>query len=86
MTIKLNEDAQRLIDAQLRSGRYESAEHVVLAALATLAQQPGIDFAPGELHRLIEEGEESIRREGTLDGEEAFKARRQRRQLKSKIA
>ena len=37
------------------------------------------DFAPGELDETLAEGEASIARDGTLDGEAAFQARRQRR-------
>jgi hypothetical protein len=54
------------------------------AAVVSLDQQERFgDFAPGELDRLLAEGERSISWEGTLDGEEAFQLRRQRRRAQA---
>ncbi|HXE52104.1 MAG TPA: hypothetical protein VN541_03775 [Tepidisphaeraceae bacterium] len=38
-----------------------------------------LEFDEGELQRLLAEGEQSIKEEGTIDADEAFLARRQRR-------
>jgi Arc/MetJ-type ribon-helix-helix transcriptional regulator len=71
---------QRIAD-RVKSGKYGSAEDVVAAAIMTLDQQERMgDFASGELTRLLEEGERSIAQEGTLDGGEAFRNRKARRQ------
>jgi antitoxin ParD1/3/4 len=80
MHLSLNPEMQKLIDERLKSGQYTTAEDVVAAALMTLDQQERFgDFAPGELDELLAEGEQSIARDGTLDGDEAFRLRRERR-------
>jgi Arc/MetJ-type ribon-helix-helix transcriptional regulator len=78
MELALSPEAQHVIDQNVRSGRYASPEDVVQAALIALAQDLG-DFEVGEWDQLLAEGELSIAAEGTLDGEEALAARRQRR-------
>ena len=78
--MNLTPDVQKLIDERVKSGKYATPEDVVLAALLTLDQQEQFgDFAPGELAELLGKGERSIARDGTLDGEEAFRKRRERR-------
>ena len=78
MNLSLPPHIQKLIDDRVRSGKYQSAEDVVAAAVVTLEQQEQTgDFEPGELDRLLEEGEQS----GTpLDGEQVFAELRERRQ------
>src|SRR5436190_5472667 len=79
MTITLPARARKLVNDRLKSGRYASAEEVVLAGLASLRRQEELgDFAPGELQRLVLEGESSIRAEGTVDADEVFRALRRR--------
>jgi Arc/MetJ-type ribon-helix-helix transcriptional regulator len=71
---------QELIDQRVKSGEYASAEDVVAAAIMTLEQQKRFgDFEAGELDHLLAEGERSIKAEGTLDGDEAFRSRSDRR-------
>ncbi len=80
MNIMLSSDIQKLIDERVKSGTYATPEDVVAAAILTLDQQEWFaDFAPGEIDELLAEGERSIAQEGMVDGEEAFRARRQRR-------
>ena len=80
MHLLLDPDLQKLIEEQISSGGYESPGDVVRAALTALKQQEQFgDFVPGELDQLLAEGEASIEQEGTLDGAEAFEARRLRR-------
>ncbi len=51
------------------------------AAIMALDQQEQFgDFEANELDNLLAEGESSIEREGTLDGDEAFRLRSQRAQ------
>jgi putative addiction module CopG family antidote len=65
MKLSLDASTELLIAERLKSGRYASAEDVVTAALHALEQdETGFDFQPGELDRLIAEGEASE----TLDG------------------
>jgi antitoxin ParD1/3/4 len=80
MNLSLSPDVQRLIDERVMSGQYARPEDVVAAALVTLDQQERFgDFAPGELDALLAEGEHSLEQEGSLDGDEAFRRRRERR-------
>jgi antitoxin ParD1/3/4 len=80
MNLSLSQDVQKLIEERVRSGKYATPEDVVAAALQTLDQQERFgDFAPGELDDLLAEGESNLAQEGTLDGAEAFRLRRERR-------
>ena len=81
MNISLDPELQKIIDERVTSGRYATPEDVLAAALTTLNQQEQAgDFAPGELDEFLAEGERSVQQEGTLDGDEAFQQRRERRQ------
>jgi len=83
MNLSLDPKLQKLIEERVKSGQYASVEDVVAAALLTLDQQERFgDFGPGELDELLAEGERSIREEGTLDGNEAFRLRQSRRSSK----
>ncbi len=85
MNLFLDPELQKLIDERVKSGRYASAEDVIAAALLSLDQQESFgDFATGELDGLLAEGEGSIREQGSLDGEEAARLRRERRADKRK--
>ena len=79
MTINLPPRARKLVNDRPKSGRYGSAEEVVLAGPDSLRrhEEPG-GFAPGELERLVAEGETSIKREGTVPADEVFAALRER--------
>ncbi len=80
MNLSLDPKLQKLIEERVNSGQYASAEDVVTAALLTLDQQERFgDFSPPELNELLAEGERSIREDGTLDGDEAFRLRQSRR-------
>jgi Arc/MetJ-type ribon-helix-helix transcriptional regulator len=80
MNLSLDPDVQKLIDDRVRSGKYATPEDVVAAALATLVHQERQgDFAPGELDELLAEGEQSLKHEEPLDGEQAYRLRREKR-------
>jgi antitoxin ParD1/3/4 len=80
MNVSLRPDVQKLIDERVKSGQYSSAEEVVEAAVLALTQDENFgEFETGELDNLLAEGEQSIEREGALDGHEAFHRRAQRR-------
>ena len=80
MNLSLDPKLQKLIDERVKSGKYARPEDVVAAALLTLDQQERFgDFAMGELDVLLAEGERSIAKDGTLDGDEAFRMRQARR-------
>ena len=80
MTLTLPPRIQQLIDERVRSGKYSTPEDVIAAAIATLDQQERFaDWAPAELDALLADGERSIIEEGTLDGDDAFRLRQERR-------
>jgi Arc/MetJ-type ribon-helix-helix transcriptional regulator len=83
MKLTLGRDAEQIIRDQLNSRRFADAESVVLAGLKSLAARGADEFAPGELAKSLEEGEKSIAQDGTLDGDEAFEARRARRRRRN---
>ena len=84
MNLSLPAQIQKLIEERVRSGKYRTAEDVVAAAVATLEQQENSgDFEPGELDRLLAEGEAS----GTpLDGEQMLAELKELRQRKTSKA
>jgi putative addiction module CopG family antidote len=84
MELSLKPKDRKFIEQKIRSGKYASANDVVQAAFAALQQQEKFgDFSPGELDRLLEEGERSIRREGVFDADEVFaELRRESRRLR----
>lgn len=83
MNLSLPPHIQQLIDDRVRSGKYQSPEDVVAAAVASLEQQEQLgDFEPGEMERLIEEG---VNSGPALDGEQVFaELREMRRRGQSK--
>ena len=81
MMLSLDSALQRFIDERIRSGAYATPEEVVCAAFASLKQQEDA-LAPGELEKLLAEGEESIRREGTVSADEVFGGIRKRSQTR----
>jgi len=87
MELSLKPKVFRLIENELRSGKYASADDLVQAGMAALKQQQSWgDFAPGELDQLIRQGERSIKREGTVAGEEVFADLRRRSQSRHRTS
>jgi putative addiction module CopG family antidote len=67
MSVPLSPRTQKLVEERMRRGGYASPDDVVCAGLASLDQQETSgDFEPGELDRLLEEGERSGE---SLDGD-----------------
>jgi Arc/MetJ-type ribon-helix-helix transcriptional regulator len=80
MNLALKPIVQKRIDERVTSGKYSSPEEVVAAAIMALDQQEQFgDFKEGELNKLLAEGERSIKKEGTLDGEETHRRRQKRK-------
>ena len=68
MKFPLSDEAERLIEEKLRSGRYGTAEEVVLAGLGSLEQDERYgDFAVGEWDSLLKAGEKSLVEGKSLD-------------------
>jgi Arc/MetJ-type ribon-helix-helix transcriptional regulator len=80
MQITLPLDVESVVRQKVDSGEFANAEDVVRAAFVALQQQKDFgEFSPGELDELLAEGERSIEDEGALDGDDAYRARLQRR-------
>ncbi len=69
-------ELENFIRNQVDGGQYPSPTAVVEAALSRLMSD---NFAPGELQRLVEEGEESLRRDGPIPAEDVFRELREMR-------
>ena len=70
MQLSLSPEMQQFINERLKAGVYSSPEEVVAAAFALLEQQEAAgDFEPGEIQRLIDEGDQSGE---ALDAEQVF--------------
>lgn len=79
MSFSLSREAERLIEEKIRSGRYQSAEEVVLAGLGSLEQEELFgDFKSGEWNALLQQGEESLAEGTSADSAEVLKTLRER--------
>jgi antitoxin ParD1/3/4 len=73
MKLDLSPGVQKLIKDRVKSGKYPRPEDVVSAAIASLDQQESFgDFAPGELDKLLSDGERDIAAGDVIDGDKAF--------------
>jgi Arc/MetJ-type ribon-helix-helix transcriptional regulator len=73
----LNPGTRKLIQRRMERGGYATRDDLVVAALASLDQQERFgDFEPGEMDKLLAEGESGGE---FLDGAAALAARRRRR-------
>jgi antitoxin ParD1/3/4 len=82
MNLSLSDEARKLIEQRMISGKYTSAEEVVTAALHALeSEEHAGDFEPGEWDRLLAEGEKSG---PPLDGDSVFAELRSLRSPKSR--
>lgn len=74
MTIELKPEHEAYVQAQVRAGRFKSADEALDAAVHFLrkADEPFGDFEPGELDALLAEGLRDIERGDVYDGEEVM--------------
>ena len=77
LKITLPQAIRRFIEERVKSGEYASPDDVVRAGIARLMSED--DFGPGEMARLIAEGEADIARGDVIDGEQVFEELRQLR-------
>ncbi len=83
MKLSRKPELQKVVQDRVKSGKYATPEDVVAAGILALDQQDRFgDFARGELDQLLREGEQSISRKGTVDGDQAFRRRRRDRARK----
>ena len=81
MRVDLPPGSAEFVEEQVRQGAFSSPEDVVVAALENLRSDCQFgDFAPGELDRLLEEGERSGEERGWFTRDEA------RRELANRLA
>lgn len=81
MRVELPPGSAAFVQDQIRRGTFSSAEEVVVAALENLRGDCEFgEFAPGELDRLLEEGERSADERGWYTRDEA------RRELANRLA
>jgi antitoxin ParD1/3/4 len=81
LNVSLTPELSELIEARVRSGRYQSASEVVRAGLRLLEQRDRASVASVEgLKAEIELGLEQLRRGERVDGEEFFARLRARHQ------
>lgn len=66
MSLSLTSETEQMIALQLATGRYQSADEVILAGLVLLDER---ERRLTELRQQIEIGAEQIRRGKTVDGE-----------------
>lgn len=69
MSLSLTPETERRIAEQLQKGRYQSADEVIVAALALLDER---ERRLAELRQQIEVGVEQINRGQVTDGEVVF--------------
>ena len=82
MNLSLNATAEKLIVERIKSGKYATPEDVVTAALHSLEQEERVgEFAPGDLDRLVAEGDASG---APLGGETGFAELRAKHQARTK--
>jgi antitoxin ParD1/3/4 len=73
MEIHLSPELEELVDSEVRSGRYRSADEVVGEALLLLAQRgAGFAFRTDEMRAQIEEGWLAAERGELVDCDEVF--------------
>jgi Arc/MetJ-type ribon-helix-helix transcriptional regulator len=55
MDVRLDSRSKRLIEQQLRAGRYHSPEEVIVRALETLAERESTGWEEQQRHELVEQ-------------------------------
>ena len=81
MRMTLSSEMEKLIVDTAAKYQYESVDDFLRAAVDSFEQGEAlVQFEPGELQKLVDEGEQSILEHGTLDGREALAARRAARE------
>lgn len=78
MTIRLDEETERLIQEKVKAGVYESAEMMIRAGIYRLLQEDV--FAPGELDRLCQAGLDQLDRGEGIPAKQVFQELRKRSQ------
>ena len=72
MNLHLPPDTAAFVEDQVRRGAFSTPEEVIVAALETFRADCEFgDFAPGELDKLLEEGERSGAEKGWYTRDEA---------------
>jgi antitoxin ParD1/3/4 len=73
MNVHLTPELEQLVQAKVKSGRYNSASEVVREALCLLEERDQLmELRKEAIRHKIDEGWESLRRSEGVDGEEFF--------------
>ena len=75
MNITLNPEVEKLIDDEVKSGRYSNPAELLNQAVHhfVIARDFGQEFSPGEVDKLLAVGLEDLDANGGIDGEEFFR-------------
>jgi Arc/MetJ-type ribon-helix-helix transcriptional regulator len=75
MNITLNPEVGKLIEGEVKSGRYSNPAEFLNEAVHhfVIARDLGPEFSPAEVDKLIAEGLEDLDANGGIDGEEFFR-------------
>lgn len=77
MNLTLTPEIRKLVERNMERGGYATPEEAILAGMAALEQQMELgDFAPGEMDRLLAQGEASGE---FLDGDKVLEELRELR-------
>jgi Arc/MetJ-type ribon-helix-helix transcriptional regulator len=75
MDVTLNPEVEKLINDEVKCGRYSNSAEFLNQAVHNfvIAWDPGQEFSPEEVHKLIAEGLKDLDANGGMDGEEFFR-------------
>jgi Arc/MetJ-type ribon-helix-helix transcriptional regulator len=76
MVVALRPEIQKLVEDKVKAGLFASAEALVNSAVEQMVA--GDDLEPGEMEKLLAEGEKDARDGKFVDGDEVFAKLRQR--------
>ncbi len=72
MTVTLSDNAQQMVSQLLATGSFSSVDEAVETAIRALTPITLNAFDPGEVDRLIAEGETSIAKDGVVGAAQVF--------------
>jgi hypothetical protein len=74
MNVTLKPELEKLVEDEVKSGRSTDPNEFLHKAVYhyVLARDPGEEYTPEEIDRMIAEGLEDIEHGNTVEGEEAF--------------
>lgn len=79
MNVELDEDTQRLVEEEIKTGRSRNPGDFIGRAVKhfVIARELGEEFTPEEVEAKIARGLEQVERNEVIEGEEAFRRLRE---------